>query len=176
MAKVEKESAMLASYLKHYEALLGIPAAVNRVEGLIDYTLKCAKKAGYAADTLVDGTVRVSVPGLTKTVSKKTPRRIAYGAHLDRIGLMVDKLHEDGTIQMSAIGGLYPGHVLDGVTGSIVTKKETFSGVITHVEAPIHALGIAKFQKREQDWKKVRLRLDACIGKKKEGKKYLLGR
>jgi|GEM_PF-1953258 len=165
--------AMLDKFLAHYEALMAIPAAINRVDGLIEYTLKVAKKAGFAAETLHDGTVRVSVPGATKTAGKNIPRRIAYGAHLDRIGLMVDKLHEDGRIEMSGIGGFYPGHVIDGTVAKIVTKNETFAGVITHVEAPIHSLGLKKFENREQSWKKLRLRLDAGIGLKKDGKKFL---
>jgi putative aminopeptidase FrvX len=110
---------------------------------------------------------------------KDAKRVVGYGAHMDKIGLMVDELCEDGSVKISAIGGLYPGHVMEGNLASIVVKKGAknvwIQGVIAHVEKPIHKMPtLDAFTKREQKWEKIRLLPDACIAAtKKTGKKML---
>ncbi|PIZ31453.1 MAG: hypothetical protein COY40_01970 [Alphaproteobacteria bacterium CG_4_10_14_0_8_um_filter_53_9] len=166
-SKTSKPSAALSSALAHTRALLAIPAATNRITETADYVEKHAKKCGYKAERQPDDTLRITIKG------KDTKRVVGYGAHLDRIGLMVDDLCEDGTVKISAIGGLYPGHMLDGVIASIATKKGMVEGVIFHEHTPIHKYG-AEFEKRPQKWKHMRLRPDACIGcSKKNGKDKL---
>jgi putative aminopeptidase FrvX len=159
---------MLKAALLHTEKLLAIPAATNRIEATADYVVKVAKALGYKAQRQPDDTLRITLVGKDKT------RVVGLGAHLDRIGLMVDDVCEDGTVKISAIGGLYPGHVMDGVIARIATKKGLVSGVITHTDTPIHKMGIEGFEKRPQKWKHLRLRPDACIGAtKKNGKEAL---
>ena len=167
--KSTKLSPLLNAGLTYIEKLLAIPSASNRVEAVADYVVQVAKKFGYTVARDPDDTLRITIKG------KDTRRVVAYGAHLDRIGLMVHDLCDDGTVRMSGIGGLYPGHVMDGVVASVVTNKgQTYAGVITHVDTPIHKVGREGFQKREHKREKLRLRLDACIGcTKKDGKAKL---
>ncbi|MBI1309411.1 MAG: M20/M25/M40 family metallo-hydrolase [Proteobacteria bacterium] len=163
-----KTSPALQSALKHTQALLAIPAASNRIEAVADYVVAHAKKLGLKAERQHDDTLRITIMG------KDAKRVVGYGAHLDRIGLMVHELFDDGTIQISAIGGLYPGHVMDGVTASIQTKKGLVEGLIFHTDTPIHKVGREGFEKRAHKWKNIRLRPDACIGaSKKNGKEKL---
>lgn len=161
-------SPALKSALAHTEALLKIPSATNRINDVADYVQAHAKKRGYKVERQHDDTLRITIVG-------KDPRRVVgYGAHLDRIGLMVDDVFDDGTVKISSIGGLYPGHVMDGVTASIQTKKGLVEGVIFHTDTPIHKMGLEGFEKRAQKWKHIRLRPDSCIGvSKKEGKQRL---
>lgn len=170
-AKV-KASPLLAYALKHVEALLAIPSATNRVGAVADHVEAYARKAGLSVERDPDDTLRMRYKGSDRT------RVVGYGAHLDRIGLMVDAVMDDGTVQVSAIGGLYPGHVMDGVVASIQVGKERearmLEGVITHLDTPIHKVGREGFQKREHKWEKLRLRPDVCIGcTKKDGKAKL---
>lgn len=161
-------NAALKSALNHTEALLAIPAATNRVADVADYVVAHAKKRGFKTERQHDDTLHIRIPG------KDTKRVVGYGAHLDRIGLMVDELFDDGTVKISAIGGLYPGHVMDGVTASIQTKKGLIEGVIFHTDTPIHKVGGEGFEKRPHKWKNIRLRPDSCIGcTKKNGKERL---
>ncbi len=161
-------SPLLARALHHTEALLQIPAATNRVGAVADYVVREAKKLGYITHRQPDDTLRITVLGKDKA------RVVGLGAHLDRIGLMVDELFDDGTVKISAIGGLYPGHVMDGVIASIATSKGLLAGVITHTETPIHRVGGEGFEKRAHKWKHIRLRPDACIAcTKKNGKETL---
>ena len=158
----------LKSALLHTRALLAIPSATNRIEAVADYVQAHAKKRGYKAERQSDDTLRITIEGTNKK------RVVGYGAHLDRIGLMVDDVFDDGTVKISSIGGLYPGHVMDGCTASIQTKKGLVEGVIFHTDTPIHKMGLDAFEKRPQKWKHIRLRPDACIGvTKKNGKERL---
>lgn len=159
----------MKSALAHTRALLDIPSATNRIGAVADYVEKHSKKLGYKVERQWDDTLRISVAG------KDTKRVVGYGAHLDRIGLMVDELFDDGTVKISSIGGLYPGHVMDGVTAKIQTKDGTLvEGLIYHMDTPIHKMGLEGFEKRPQKWKNIRLRPDACIGcTKKNGKDKL---
>lgn len=161
-------SPALKSALAHTRALLEIPSATNRTSAVADYVEAHAKKRGFKVERQYDDTLHITIPG-------KNPKRVVgYGAHLDRIGLMVDEVFDDGTVKISAIGGLYPGHVMDGNTAAIQTRKGMVEGTIFHVDTPIHKMGKEGFEKREQKWKKVRLRPDACIGcTKKDGKQRL---
>lgn len=163
-----KKSPALTSALAHTKALLAIPAATNRIAAVADYVEKHAKKRGYKVERQPDDTLRITVAG-------KNPKRVVgYGAHLDRIGLMVDELFDDGTVKISSIGGLYPGHVMDGITASIQTRKGLVEGLIFHTDTPIHKMGLEGFEKRPQKWKNIRFRPDACIGvSKKTGKERL---
>lgn len=166
--KTNKSDALLARALHHTEALLAIPSATNRIAATADYVVKVAKGLGYTAERQPDDTLRITIEG------KDKKRVVGLGAHLDRIGLMVDEVFDDGTVKISAIGGLYPGHVMDGVTASIATKKGLVSGVITHLDTPIHRVGGEGFEKRPHKWKSIRLRPDACIAcTKKDGKETL---
>jgi len=163
-----KTSPALQSALKHTRALLQIPAATNRIDDVATYVEKHARKQGYAVERQPDDTLRITIEG------KDKKRVVGYGAHLDRIGLMVDDVQDDGTVKISSIGGLYPGHVMEGITGAIQTKKGMVEGLIFHTETPIHKLGLQEFEKRAQKWKNIRFRPDACIGVgKKDGKKLL---
>lgn len=167
-AAKSKTSALVQAGIKHVKGLLAVPSATNRITESADYVEKYAKKLGYVVHRQPDDTLRITVIGKDKS------RVVGFGAHLDRIGLMVDELCDDGTVKISSIGGLYPGHVMDGVVASIASKKGYLPGVITHVEAPIHKLGVDGFEKRAQKWKHIRLRPDACIGcTKKNGKDKL---
>ncbi len=167
-AKKAALSPALASALAHTRALLAIPSASNRVEDVADYVAAHAKKKGFKVERQADDTLHIRIEGTDKK------RIVGYGAHLDRIGLMVDELFDDGTVKISAIGGLYPGHVMDGVTASIQTKTGLIEGVIFHTDTPIHKMGLEGFEKRPQKWKNIRLRPDACIGTtKKNGKEKL---
>ncbi len=158
----------LKSALTHTRALLAIPAASNRIEAVADYVESYAKRKGFKVERQPDDTLRITIEGTNKK------RVVGYGAHLDRIGLMVDEVYDDGTVKISSIGGLYPGHVMDGCTASIQTKKGLVEGVIFHTDTPIHKMGLEGFEKRPQKWKNIRLRPDACIGvSKKEGKERL---
>lgn len=158
----------LKSALAHIRALLDIPAATNRIGAVADYVENHAKKRGFKVERQLDDTLRITLPG------RDGKRVVGYGAHLDRIGLMVDELYEDGTVKISAIGGLVPGHVMDGVTAAIQTKTGLVEGVIFHQDTPIHKVGREGFEKRAHKWKNIRLRPDGCIGvTKKEGKKRL---
>ncbi|PZP38967.1 MAG: hypothetical protein DI585_05720 [Pseudomonas fluorescens] len=166
-AKVTMTPAM-KSAIAHTRALLDIPAATNRIEAVADYVVAHAKKKGFTVDRQWDDTLHIRIEG------KDKKRVVGYGAHLDRIGLMVDELFDDGTVKISSIGGLYPGHVMDGVTASIQTKKGLVEGVIFHTDTPIHKVGGEGFEKRPHKWKNIRLRPDACIGTtKKNGKERL---
>lgn len=170
-AKVSTKAVLtpaLKSALLHTRALLDIPSATNRIEAVADYVEAHARKRGYKAERQPDDTLRITIEGTNKK------RVVGYGAHLDRIGLMVDDVFDDGTVKISSIGGLYPGHVMDGCTASIQTKKDLVEGVIFHTDTPIHKMGLEGFEKRPQKWKNIRLRPDACIGvTKKEGKERL---
>ena len=138
-AKAAKKalSPAMKSALAHTRALLEIPSATNRIGAVADYVEKHAKKLGYKVERQWDDTLRITVVG------KDTKRVVGYGAHLDRIGLMVDELFDDGTVKISAIGGLYPGHVMDGVTAKIQTKDGTLiEGLIYHTDTPIHKMGL----------------------------------
>lgn len=158
----------LKSALEHTRALLAIPAATNRIEDVADYVVAHAKKKGYKAERQHDDTLHIRIEGKNKS------RIVGYGAHLDRIGLMVDELFDDGTVKISSIGGLFPGHVMDGCTASIQTKKGLVEGVIFHTDTPIHKVGGEGFEKRPHKWKNIRLRPDAAIGTtKKNGKERL---
>lgn len=158
----------LKSALLHTRALLAIPSATNRIDAVANYVEAHAKKKGFKVERQRDDTLRVMVEG------KDKKRVVGYGAHLDRIGLMVDEVFDDGTVKISSIGGLYPGHVMDGVTAAIQTKKGLVEGVIFHTDTPIHKMGLEGFEKRPQKWKNIRLRPDACIGTtKKNGKERL---
>lgn len=158
----------LKSALAHTKALLEIPAATNRIGAVADYVEKYAKKKGYSVERQPDDTLRITIEG------KDKKRVVAYGAHLDRIGLMVDEIFDDGTVKISAIGGLYPGHVMDGIIASIQTKKGMVEGLIYHMDTPIHKMGREGFEKRPHKWKNIRFRPDACIGvSKKDGKERL---
>lgn len=162
-------SPALKSALAHTRSLLAIPAATNRIAEVADYVQKHATKQGYKVERQWDDTIRITIKG------KNTKRVVGYGAHLDRIGLMVDELKDDGTLKISAIGGLYPAHVMDGTTAAIATKKGLVEGVITHTDTPIHKIGsLADWEKRPQKWANIRLRPDACIAcTKKNGKDKL---
>jgi putative aminopeptidase FrvX len=161
-------SPALKSALAHTQALLAIPAATNRIEAVADYVVAHAKKKGYKAERQADDTLHIRILG------RDTKRVVGYGAHLDRIGLMVDEVFDDGTVKISSIGGLFPGHVMDGCTASIQTKKGLVEGVIFHTDTPIHKVGGEGFEKRPHKWKNIRLRPDACIGTtKKNGKERL---
>lgn len=166
--KTATVSPALKSALHHTQALLAIPSATNRVGAVADYVEAHAKKRGYKVERQHDDTLHITILG------KNTKRVVGYGAHLDRIGLMVDETFDDGTVKISAIGGLYPGHVMDGNTAAIQTRKGLVEGVIFHMDTPIHKVGKEGFEKREHKWKKIRLRPDACIGcTKKDGKQRL---
>jgi endoglucanase len=174
-AKKAKVSPQLASALQHTRALLAIPAATNRIEAVADYVevhaATLAKKLGATIERQVDDTLHVIVPGKD---AKGAKRMVGYGGHLDRIGLMVDALEDDGTVRISAIGGLFPGHVMDGIIANIQTKKGMVAGLIFHTDTPIHKVGREGFEKRPHKWKNIRLRPDACIGcTKKDGKAKL---
>lgn len=161
-------SPALKSALAHTRALLAIPSATNRISAVADYVERHARKQGFKVERQSDDTLRVTIVG------RDTKRVVGYGAHLDRIGLMVDEVFDDGTVKISSIGGLYPGHVMDGVTASIQTAKGLVEGVIFHMDTPIHKMGLEGFEKRPQKWKHIRLRPDACIGTtKKNGKERL---
>ena len=163
-----KVSPALKSALTHTRALLEIPAATNRIEAVADYVVAHAKKKGFKAERQADDTLHIRIEG------KDRKRVVGYGAHLDRIGLMVDEVFDDGTVKISSIGGLFPGHVMDGCTASIQTKKGLVEGVIFHTDTPIHKVGGEGFEKRPHKWKNIRLRPDACIGcTKKNGKERL---
>lgn len=163
-----KVTAALRSALHHTQALLEIPAATNRIGAVADYVQKYAQKKGYGVERQADDTLRITIEG------KDKKRVVGYGAHLDRIGLMVDEVFEDGTVKISAIGGLYPGHVMDGIIASVQTKKGLVEGLIFHLDTPIHKVGREGFEKRAHKWKSIRFRPDACIGvSKKEGKARL---
>jgi putative aminopeptidase FrvX len=158
----------LQSALVHTRALLAIPSATNRINDVADYVEAHAKKRGHKVERQPDDTLRITIVG------KNTKRVVGYGAHLDRIGLMVDEVFDDGTVKISSIGGLYPGHVMDGITAKIQTKKGLVEGLIYHMDTPIHKMGLEGFEKRPQKWKNIRLRPDACIGvTKKDGKARL---
>jgi len=161
-------SPALQSALAHTRALLDIPAATNRIGAVADYVEAHARKLGHAVERQPDDTLRIVITGRDKR------RVVGYGAHLDRIGLMVDEVFDDGTVKISSIGGLYPGHVMDGITASIQTRQGLVEGLITHTDTPIHKLGLEGFEKRPQKWKNLRFRPDACIGvSKKDGKQRL---
>lgn len=158
-----------SNMIEHLENLLAIPAAINNCDAAADYVQSHAESKGFKVSRQLDNSVHVVMKG-----SGRDKRVVGYGAHLDRIALMVSKLHDDGRIEFIPAGGLWPGHLMEGVVADVHTKEGNLPGVISHLEAPIHSLGIKEFENRAQKFEKLRLRLDALIGyDKKEGKKEL---
>ncbi len=167
--KNENQFNIIETAMKHLEALLEIPASINNCDDVADYVQKCAQIKGFKSSRQLDNSVHIFMKG-----TNKDKRVVGYGAHMDRIALMVSKLHDDGRIEFIPAGGLWPGHLMEGVVAEVHTSKGILPGVISHIEAPIHSLGIKEFENRPQKFEKLRLRLDALVGcDKKEGKNRL---
>lgn len=148
----------------HIQNLLALPVAVNRTEDAADYVLAHAKKLKLNTEQLHDGTVRIRIKG------KSSKRVVGYGAHLDRIGLIVRKLNDNGTLTIGNLGGLHPRHV-EETAGTLLTDDgQKHPGVIFHTSSPIHKMGLKKFNERPTEWDHIRFRPDVMIPYKKDAK------
>lgn len=87
--------------IEELKRLCRLSGVSSREEEVRDYLR--AQAEPYASEIRVDALGNLIV---TKRGVKRAPGRLMLAAHMDEVGLMVDRIHEDGTLGFQFVGGI----------------------------------------------------------------------
>jgi len=118
--------------LKLLNELCTIPGVSSDEGAVRDFVIRCAEKAGAAAETDPLGNVLIFKRG-----KRKPDRKIMLCAHMDEVGLMITYIHDNGYLGLSPVGGIDPRVIIGKrviigqgrVPGVIGLKPPHLSGV-----------------------------------------------
>ena len=126
---------------------LEIPSPPGREERFADFVRREVEKIGYTHETDPAGNVLVRLEG-----EKEGAGLVVYSAHMDEIGMVVTRVHEDGTLRVDKSGGLYPWKIGEAPV-EILGDREIIPGLLSM--GSIHARRVA--DRKTVEWKDVRV-------------------
>jgi len=116
--------------LEQFKCLLDIDSTTSYFRKIQDYIVGECEKIGYKAEVSHKGGVIVDLGGDSNP--------LVITAHVDDIGLMVRKINNDGTLNVVAVGGLYPFYCT-GETVRVYTRDDkVYTGTICRNPSSIH--------------------------------------
>ncbi|MGM9971794.1 MAG: M42 family metallopeptidase [Anaeroplasmataceae bacterium] len=113
--------------------------------------LEILDSLGYNANETNKGNIKLFIEG------EDTSKTVATSAHVDTLGLMVRSINNDGTLNVTNVGGpIIP--TLDGEYCKIVTRDfKEYSGTILCKSASIHVYDDAKEKPRKLETMEIRI-------------------
>lgn len=116
--------------LEQFENLLKIDSTTGQYREIQNYIVKVAKKMGFKYYETHKGGIIVDLGGKGDD--------LVLTAHLDDIGLMVRKINADGTLNVCAVGGLYPFYSVTENVKVYTRDNKVYSGTVCRIPASIH--------------------------------------
>lgn len=116
-----------------------------------DFLLEELKKLGYSAALTNKGNVKLFIEG------EDSSKTVCTSAHVDTLGLMVRSINNDGTLNVTNVGGpSIP--TLDGEYCKIVTRdSKVYTGTVLCKSRSVHVFPDAKSKERSLDTMIVRI-------------------
>lgn len=119
-----------------------------------------AKKLGYKTNTDHKGNLHIYING------QDSSKTVGVSAHTDTLGLMVRTIHEDGSLNVTSLGGPIL-NTYDGEYCRIVTREQkVFTGTILSKSPAAHVYADAKTRPRLDE--EMFVRIDEKVHSKKE--------
>jgi len=117
-------------YLKYLQELIGIDSTLGDCAKIADYVESELVSLGYDCERNRRGDVIANLGADTRPVT--------VFAHLDDIGLMVRKIHPDGTLRVTNIGGLFPCYSVGDNVRVHTGDDRVYSGTLCRKPGSIH--------------------------------------
>ena len=118
------------SCLSTFQALLAIDSTTGQYQAVQEWTAEQIRALGYEAQVTHKGGVIADLGG------EGDP--LVVTAHLDDIGLMVRKINADGTLNVCAVGGLYPFYCVTENVRVYTGDGKVYTGTVCRTPNSIH--------------------------------------
>jgi putative aminopeptidase FrvX len=116
--------------LSQLQKLLSIDSTTGQFREIQNYLLSELARLGFPASVCRKGGVIACLGG--------EGNALAVAAHLDDIGLMVRKINDDGTLNVCAVGGLYPFYCITENVRVYTRSGKTYTGTVCRTPNSIH--------------------------------------
>lgn len=116
--------------IDYFKKLLEIDSTTGQYEEIQEYLCRELQEMGYEYQELRKGGVIADLGG------EGDP--IAVTAHLDDIGLMVRHINSDGTLNVCAVGGLYPFYCVTENVRIYTREGKVYTGTVCRTPNSIH--------------------------------------
>ena len=116
--------------LETFQALLGIDSTTGQYQAVEAWTAEEIRRIGFDPVLTHKGGVLADLGG------EGDP--LAVTAHLDDIGLMVRHINADGTLNVCAVGGLYPFYCVTENVRVYTDSGRVFTGTVCRTPNSIH--------------------------------------
>lgn len=123
---------MSNAILNYLEQILAIDSPSGFFRQADDFIFAEATRLGFAAQRLQKGGVCVRLEGEGK--------RLTLAAHMDTLGFMVRRVLENGTLQITPVGGLPPFYALDTHVHVHTRDAAVYTGTVRRRNSCIHLM------------------------------------
>ncbi|MCL2670914.1 MAG: M42 family metallopeptidase [Clostridiales bacterium] len=123
---------MQTHILSYLEAILAIDSPTGYCRRADDYMCAELARLGFAPQRLVKGGVCVNLEGAGE--------RLTLAAHMDTLGFMVQRILENGTLQVTPVGGLPAFYALDTNLRVHTREGKMYTGTLRRRNACIHLM------------------------------------
>ena len=113
-----------------FQKLLAIDSTTGQFREIQNWVTSEIKRLGFSSYTTHKGGVLADLGG--------EGNALAIAAHLDDIGLMVRHINTDGTLNVCAVGGLYPVHCVGENVRVYTADGEILTGTVCRTPNSIH--------------------------------------
>lgn len=119
-----------AYFLEQFQNLLNIDSTTGQFREIQNYIIAEIERLGFDYTVSHKGGVIADLGGEGNT--------LCLSAHLDDIGLMVRKINPDGTLNLCAVGGLYPFYCVTENVRVYTRDGKVYTGSICRTPNSIH--------------------------------------
>ena len=116
--------------MDYFRRLIAVDSTTGQYEEIQKLLCSMLDELGYPYRTLRKGGVIADLGGEGNS--------LAVTAHLDDIGLMVRKINEDGTLNVCAVGGLYPFYCVTENVRVYTRDGAVYTGTVCRTPSSIH--------------------------------------
>lgn len=116
--------------IEYFEKLLGVDSTTGQYKEIQELLCEVISRMGYSYQVTHKGGVIADLGG------EGSP--LAVTAHLDDIGLMVRHINADGTLNVCAVGGLYPFYCVTENVRVYTRDGKVYTGSICRIPNSIH--------------------------------------
>jgi putative aminopeptidase FrvX len=131
---------MTTEIIKYLEQLLNIDSPTGFFRSADDFVIREAEKLGFSAVRLNKGGVLATWESEDVTAQS----RLTVSAHLDTLGFMVRRILDNGTLQITPLGGLPAFYGLDTNVKLHTRSGKSYTGTVRRRNSCIHLMSEAE--------------------------------